>query len=170
MRPRSFAVALATLFASIAYESAPAQAVADQAVIDAARRDLAAAKLEVQQYTQVDFQCRRRELDAAIRVSDEEIRTLRRDLRRYGPFNAFAYGQLPTFQYRNLRLCIAEADARRRLLIEERSNLNRVYNNELALLNLNVAAARARLVELSGGGVIELDVVQADHPLAGQLR
>jgi hypothetical protein len=163
MRPLSLIIALAAIITGFGYESASAQ-VADQAAIDAARRDLAAAKLEVQQVTQLDFQCRRRELNAAIRVSDEEIRTLRRDLRRYGPFHAFAYGQQPTFQYRNLRLCIAEADASRRLLIAERNDLNRAYNNELALLNLNVSEARARLVELSGGGTIELDVVTADRP------
>lgn len=162
MRPASFLIALAAIVAGFGYGSASAQVIADQAAIDAARRDVAAARLEVQQATQLDFQCRRRELDAAIHVSDEEVRTLRRDLRRYGPFHAFAYGQLPTFQYRNLRLCIADADARRRLLIAERNDLNRAYNNEVALLNLNVAAARARLVELSGGGAIELDVVQPE--------
>lgn len=166
MRPASLAIALATFLVAFGYESASAQSVADQAAIDAARRDVAAAKLEAQQITQLDFQCRRRELNAAIRVSDEELRTLRRDLRRYGPFHAFAYGQLPTFQYRNLRLCIADADARRRLLIAERNDLQRAYNNEVALLNLNVAAARARLVELSGGGTIELDVVKGDKEVA----
>ena len=50
--------------------------------------------------------------------------------------------------------------ATRRLLIDERNALARTHSDQLALLNLNVSAARERLVALEGGGVIELDVVR----------
>jgi hypothetical protein len=139
---------------------ANAQRVASDAEIAAARRELAAAKLEAQLYRETEFECARRELNTAIRVSDEEVRTMRRQLKYFGPFNPYAYGQLPAFHFRDAKLCLTEAEARRRLLIDERNNLNRTHATQFALLRLNVEAARARLVELSGGGVIELDVVQ----------
>jgi hypothetical protein len=139
---------------------AAAQSGADPLEISAARRDLAAAKIEARLYWQSECQCQKRELDAAIRVADEEVRTARRAIRRYGPFHAFAYGQQPTIEYRNVHLCLAEASARRRRLIDERNALARTHSDQLALLNLNVSAARERLVALEGGGVIELDVVR----------
>jgi len=160
MRCISFTFAFAiTLVASIAGNSF-AEHDPHQAELAAARRALAAAKIEARHYWQVDYQCERRELNAAIRVADEEVRTMRQQLRAYGPFHAFAYGQQPTCEYRYARLALAEAEARRRLLIDERNDLVRSHADHLALLELKVAEARARVVELEGGGVIELDVAQ----------
>ena len=155
-------------FAAIAFAVAvvlcPGVASADvdsyEAELAAARRDLAAAKIEARLYRHSEFEYARRELNAEIQLSDAEVRTLRREFRRFGPFNAFAYGQQPAWGYRNAKLCLAEAEVRRRLLLEERNNLQRVHVDRLALLELRVADARARLVELEGGGVIELDVVK----------
>lgn len=134
-----------------------AQNSAPEAELAAARRALAAAQIEARQLWQVDYQCALRELNAAIDVADEEVRTMRRQIRSFGPFHPFAYGQQPAFAYRTARLCLAEAEARRRLLIAERNNLARSFSGDLALLELNVSAARARVVELAGGGVVELD-------------
>jgi hypothetical protein len=140
--------------------AASAQSDAVQLELAAARRALEVAKIEARHYWQVELQCQRRELNAAISVADEEVRTMNYALRRFGPFHAFAYGQQPAFEYRNARLCLADAEARRRLLIDERNDLVRSNADHLALLQLNVADARARVVELEGGGVIELDVVE----------
>jgi hypothetical protein len=137
-----------------------AQTDSHQAELAAARRALAVAKIEARHYWQVEYRCERRELDAAIRVADEEVRTMRRQLRTFGPFNPYAHGQQPAFAYRNAKLCLAEAEAGRRLLIDQRNDLARSHADHLALLELNVAEARARVVELAGGGVIELDVAQ----------
>ena len=137
---------------------AAAQTDSRPAELAAARRALAVAKIEARHYWQVEYQCERRELDAAIRVSDEEVRTMRRQLRSFGQFHPFAYGQQPAFAYRNARLCLAEAEAGRRLLIDQRNDLVRAHADHLALLELSVAEARARVVELAGGGVIELEV------------
>ena len=161
MRCKSLLLALSGLAALMAPTVALAQSEASPAELAAARRDLAAAKLEARIYSQEEYRCQKRELNAAIEVADEEVRTMQEQLRRYGPFHAFAYGQQPSFEYRNSRLCLADAQARRRLLIDERNDLVHSYDDRLALLNLNVSAARARLVELSGGGVIELDVVKS---------
>lgn len=159
MRRFLFAIALAIPVVSSSDRPAAAQSGADPLEISAARRELAAAKIEARLYLQTEYQCQKRELDAAIRIADEEVRTARRAIRRYGPFHAFAYGQQPTIEYRNVRLCLAEAEARRRLLIDERNALSRTRSDQLALLNLNVSAARERLVALEGGGMIELDAV-----------
>ncbi len=141
--------------------SAFAQMEASPAEVAAARRALAAAKIEARHVRQVEYQCELRELNAAIEVADEEVRTMRRQLRSYGSFHPFAYGQQPAFAYRNARICLAEAEARYRLLVDKRANLGRAYADKLALSQLDVAAARERLVELEGGGVIELEV---SHP------
>lgn len=158
-RTRIIAIAICW-FAGLVSTAANANDVAYETEVAAARRDLAAAKIEARLYQHAEYECARRELNAEIRLSDAEVRTLRRELRRYGPFNAFAYGQQPAWSYRNAKLCLAEAEIRRRLLIEERNSLHRVHTDQLALLELRVADARARLVELEGGGVIELDVVK----------
>ena len=126
----------------------------------AARRALAAAKIEARLYWQIDYQCQRRELNAAIEFTDEEVQTLRRNLRSFGPFNPFAYGQRASFAVSDARLCLKDAEVRLRSLIDERNNLVRFHSDQLALLELNVAEARDRVVALEGGGVIELDVVQ----------
>jgi hypothetical protein len=159
-RPRIIAIAFCWL-ACLIPTVATANDVAYEAEVAAARRDLAAAKIEARLYEHAEFECARRELNAEIRLSDAELRTLRREFRRYGPFNAFAYGQQPAWGYRNAKLCLAEAEVRRRLLIEERNSLHRVHTDQLALMELRVADARARLVELQGGGMIELDVVKS---------
>lgn len=158
-RPRIAVIAF-SYFACLISSVANANDVAYEGEVAAARRDLAAAKIESRLYQHAEYECARRELNAEIRLSDAELRTLRREFRRYGPFNAFAYGQQPAWGYRNAKLCLAEAEVRRRLLIEERNSLHRVHTDQLALMELRVADARARLVELEGGGVIELDVVQ----------
>jgi len=149
-------VAIATVFPSATL----AQHEASDAEIAAARRELAAAKLEARICRQEEYTAARRELNAEIRVADEEVRTMRRNLKYFGPFNPYAYGQLPAFHYRNARLFLAEADARRRQLIDERNDLSRTFGDKYALHQLKVDAARARLVELEGGGVIELNVVR----------
>jgi len=158
MRPSLPAALVVALAASCI--SANAQQVASHAEIAAARRELAVAKLDAQLYRDTEYDCARRELDAEIRVADEEVRTMRRQLKYFGPFNPYAYGQLPAFHFRNAKLLLAEAESRRRVLIDERNNLHRAHASKFALLQLNIEAARARLVELSGGGVIELDVLQ----------
>ncbi len=155
----TFVLALASLWASCGMVSA--QGDSYQAELAAARRALAVAKIEARHYWQVEYQRERRELNAAISVADAEVRTFRQQLRAYGPFHSFAYGQQPTLAYRDLKLYIANAETRRRLLIDERNNLVRTHTEHLALLELRVADARARVLDLEGGGLIELEVSEA---------
>jgi hypothetical protein len=138
-------------------ETAFAQTDTLKAEIAAARRELIAAKIEARHFWQVEYPRRRRELNAAIEFADAEIRTLRRQFRSYGPFNTFAYGQLPSIAYRDLSLCLKDAEIRHRMLIDERNNLVRFHSDELQLLELRVAEARDRVLALEGGGLIEFE-------------
>ena len=131
-----------------------------QAELAAARRALAVAKIEARHYWQVEYHGERRALNAAIEFSDAEVRQLRRQLRNLGPFHPFAYGQQPSIIYRDLALCLKDAEIRLRALVDERNNLVRFHSDRQALLELNVADARAIVVALEGGGEIELDVLQ----------
>jgi len=140
--------------------SASAQIDPHQAELAAARRALAAAKIEARLYWQIDYQCERRELNAAIELTDAEVQMRRRQLRTFAPFNPFGYGQQSSFALGDARLCLKDAEVRLRALIDERNNLVRFHSDRLALLELNVAAARDRVVALEGGG--EIDVVRPE--------
>lgn len=142
--------------------SAYAQNDPRQAELAAARRALAVAKIEARHYWQVDYQRERRELNAAIEFTDAEVQSLRRQLRTLAPFRPFAYGQEASYGLRDARLCMKDAEIRLRALIEERNNLVRFHSDHLALLELNVAEARALVVALEGGGEIELGVIQPE--------
>src|SRR3990172_7979078 len=145
----SYLISAAIVAVSCAFcGTAHAQVDPYQAELAAARRALAAAKIEARLYWQIDYQCQRRELNAAIEITDAEVQTLRRRLRTFAPFNPFALGQQPSFALRDARLCLKDAEVRLRSLIDERNNLVRFHSDKLALLELNVAAARDRVVAL----------------------
>jgi hypothetical protein len=127
------------------------------AELAAARRALVAAKLEARYYWQVEYPRKRRELNAAIAFTDADVRTLKQRLREYGPFTQFSTGQPLSVTYQDLKLCILDAELRLRALRDERNNLVRFHSDELAMLELNVAEARARVIELEGGEVIEFE-------------
>lgn len=153
--PRYYGLALSSLVLL------PLNAFADVnsigADVAAARRELAAAKIAARQLSQVEYPRHRQELNAAIEIADAEIRSLRRQVRGYAPFHTFAYGQQPTLYYRDLPVCLKEAEVRYRTLVDERNNLARSYSNELQLLELRVAEARDRVRALEGGGLIEFE-------------
>ena len=111
--PSSLALRARTCRRRVSTANPPRRKVeADQAEIAAARRELAAAKIEARLYWQVEYPVS----DARARRGDPTSPTRKSarcdaQLRRYGPFHAFAYGQQPTLDYRNVRLCLAEAEA-----------------------------------------------------------
>jgi hypothetical protein len=155
-----FAILFAAAFSTAG--SAYAQIDLHQAELAAARRALAVAKIEARHYWQVEYQNQRRELNAAIEFTDAEVQTLRQQLRTLAPFRPFAYGQEPWYGLRNARLCLKDAEVRLRALVDERNNLVRFHSDRQALLELNVAEARALVVALEGGGEIALDVIQPE--------
>jgi len=137
-------------------ELARGQEEVDPFELAAARRELAIAKLEARHYWQVEYPRRRRELNAAIELTDLEIRAMKRTLREYDPFNRFYTGQPLFLPAQDLRICIRDAELRLDALRAERNNLVRFHSDEGRLLDLRVAEARQRVVALEGGGYIEL--------------
>jgi hypothetical protein len=135
-----------------------------EAEIACARRELAAAKIEARHYWQVEYPACRRDLNAEIDFADTEVRTLRREIRKYAPFHSWAWGQLPALGYRDLEPCLKDAETRYRSLVDERNNLQRNSSDQLALLNLRVAEARDRVIALEGGGLIEFEPGKVVEP------
>jgi hypothetical protein len=139
---------------------AHAQNSADPAELAAARRELAVAKIEARHYWQVEYPRRRRELNAEITFADAELRAMKRLMREYGPFSLFSTGEPLFLPIQDLKLCILDAELRLRALRDERINLVRFHSEEGQLLDLRVADARARVVALEGGGVIEFQAAE----------
>jgi hypothetical protein len=151
------AAVIAVLVVSIGTSVVWAQVDANSAEMAAARRELAVAKIEANHYWQVEYPRRRRELNAEITFVDAELRAMKELLREYGPFSRFSTGQPLFLPIQDLKLCILDAELRLRALRDERINLVRFHSEEGQLLDLRVADARARLVALEGGGVIEFE-------------
>jgi hypothetical protein len=162
MRSAPLFVALVAAISCSIAGIAHAQVDPQQAELAAARRALAVAKIEARHYWQVEYQNERRELNAAIEITDAEVQSLRRQLRTLAPFRPFAYGQEPWYGLRDARLCLKDAEIRYRALIDQRNNLVRFHSDRQALLELRVAEARALVVALEGGGEIALDVIQPE--------
>jgi multidrug efflux pump subunit AcrA (membrane-fusion protein) len=124
------------------------------------RRDLVIAKAEARYYWQVDYPQQQRNLNAAIELTEAEIRATRLQLRQYEPFDHFSTGQPLYMPIQGMRLCLLEAEQRLENLWQQRNALIRFHSEQGYLLDQRVADIRARLVELEGGEVIEVGAAQ----------
>jgi hypothetical protein len=113
-----------------------------------ARRELQLAKLESRNYLQIEYPRMRRQLDAAITLTDAELRAYNERVRRYRPFDRFSTGSLYQLALQDLRLCILDAELRLRDLRAERNNLHRFRLEEWKTLEMRVDDARARVAEI----------------------
>ena len=86
----------------------------NSAELAAARRELVVAKVDARHYWQVEYPRQRRELNAAITLTDAEVRAMKRLLREYGPFSRFSTGQPLFLPIQDLKLCILDAELRLR--------------------------------------------------------
>jgi hypothetical protein len=114
----------------------------------AARRELALAKLELRHYWQVEYPRQRRHLNAAIELTELEVRNMKRLLRSYDPFDNFITGQPLELTIQELKLCLYEAELRLRDLWAERNALVRFHSDDWRILEMKVQDARMRVVEL----------------------
>jgi hypothetical protein len=114
----------------------------------AARRDLELAKLELRQYWQVDYPRQQRELNAAIEMTELEIRNYQERLRAYQPFTRFSTGQPFLITIQDLQMCLRAAELRLDNLREERNNLIRFHSDNWRLLEMKVFDARLRVATL----------------------
>ncbi len=125
-----------------------------------ARRELEVALIELRHYWQVEYPRQRRHLNAAIELTEAEIRDYKERLRAYRPFDRFSTGQPFLVTLQELKQCLLDAELRLRDLWAERNALVRFHSDQWRLLELNVYDARLRVAEL------EADDMAAAEPLA----
>jgi hypothetical protein len=128
------------------------------AALTHARIELELAKRESRYYWQIEYPRQRRELNAAIELTEAEIHRHKTLLREYRPFHRFSYGNPLTLTIEDLRICLREAELRLNELRHERNNLVRFHSDEARLRDLRVMAARHRMIELQGGAVIAISL------------
>jgi hypothetical protein len=129
-----------------------------------ARRDLELAKIELRHYWQVEYPRQQRHLNAAIELTEREIRDYRARLRAYRPFDRFSTGQPFLITLQELRMCLRDAELRLQDLWAERNALVRFHSDQWRLLEMKAYEARLRVAELEAE--LEADEVQAEEPLA----
>jgi hypothetical protein len=121
-----------------------------------ARCELAAAKAAARYYWQVDYPQRQSDLNAAIELTEMEVKAYKLQFRQYEPFNQFSIGGPLYMPIQQMNICMREAELRLDRLRQQRNALIRFHSDQGYLLDQRVAAARARLIELEGGEVIEI--------------
>lgn len=164
MRFSLIATCLTTATLSFSCHSASAQVIVGdsfEAARAAARQELRIAKLESRHYWQIEYPRERRALRDAIILTEAEIRRLKLLRRDYRSFNKYSLGAPLDFAAGDLNICLLEAEMRLDELRHERNNLVRFHSDQARFLDLRVLEARRHLIELEGGEVIEIGVVEA---------
>jgi hypothetical protein len=145
------AIAISFVITSISY----AQDASEHAARMSARRDLELAKMELRHYWQVEYPRQQRQLNAAIKLTEAEIRAYRERLQAYRPFDRFSLGQPFLVTIQEERLCLRDAELRLRDLWAERNALVRFHSDQWRLLEMNVHDARLRVAELEAEEEVE---------------
>jgi hypothetical protein len=125
----------------------------------AAREELILAKLDLQNYWQVEYPRQRRELNMAIELTQAEIDGNREQQESLRPFTRFSIGEPFPLTVANLRVCGKAAEIRLSNLQAERNALVRFHSDDFRILEMRVQAARQRVAELEAND--ELAVTSA---------
>jgi hypothetical protein len=99
-------------------------------------------------YSQVEYPRQQRELNAAIELTDMEVRDLQARLRAYGPYGHFSGGVPFMVTLQNTRMCLRDAELRLNDLRAERNNLVRFHSDRYRELELRIYEARVRVLQL----------------------
>ena len=142
-----------------------AQEASDYAERMNARHDLELAKMELRHYWQIEYPRQRRHLNAAIELTEAEIRDYRQRLRTYRPFDRFSTGQPFLITLQELRMCLRDAELRLHDLWAQRNALVRFHSDQWRLLEITVHEARLRVAELEA----DAEDVAVEEPLAQRL-
>jgi hypothetical protein len=124
------------------------------------RCQLAEAKAAARYYWQVDYPQQQRDLNAAIELTEAEVKAYKLQLHEYEPFDRFSIGRPLYMPIQDMKICKLEAEYRLDRLRQQRNALIRFHTDRGYLLDQRVAEIRAQLVELEGGEVIEMGPVQ----------
>src|SRR3954464_1396019 len=114
----------------------------------AARQELELAKLDLQNYWQIEYPRQRRELNLAIELTQAEIEGNKEQQESLRPFTRFSLGEPFPLTIANLKVCRKNAELRLNNLQAERNSLIRFHGNDFRILELRVQAARQRVVDL----------------------
>ena len=120
----------------------------------AVRRELELAKMDLRNYWQVDYPRQRRELDAAIEITEAEIRANCEAQQELRPFTRFSLGEPFPLTIQDLQMCRKAAEVRLKNLQVERNALIRFHSDQFRVLEMKVMDARLRLVELEANDVM----------------
>ena len=128
--------------------SASAQNQVSREARIAARQELEFAKLDLQNYWQVEYPRQRRELNAEIELADEQIRSIKEQENILRPSPRFTLDEPFPLSWAELRVCRKAAEIRLNNLLAERSNLIRFRGDQFRILEIRVQAARQHVAEL----------------------
>jgi hypothetical protein len=123
--------------------------------------------MELRHYWQVEYPRQQRHLNAAIELTEAEIRDYKERLRAYRPFDRFSTGQPFLVTLQELRMCLREAELRLRDLWAERNALVRFHSDEWRFLEMKVHEARLRVAALEADDA-EHDAA-VEEPLAQRM-
>jgi hypothetical protein len=147
------AIAFFTIAATCCVGSLPAQQPTLQARI-AARHELELAKIDLRNYWQIEYPRQRRDLNAAIEMTELEIRNYEALEREYRPFTQFTIGAPFPITIQNLEMCHKDAELRLRNLQAERSVLIRFHGERFRVLEMRVQVARQQVADLEANDTI----------------
>ena len=120
----------------------------------AARQELILAKLDLQNYWQVEYPRQRRELNMAIELTQAEIQGNQEQQEALRPFTRFSIGEPFPLTIANLRVCRKAAEIRLNNLQAERNALVRFHSDDFRVLEMRVQAARQRVADLEANDAI----------------
>src|SRR5215203_4956055 len=123
----------------------------------AARQELELAKLDLQNYWQIEYPRQRRELNLAIELTQAEILGYKEQQQSLRPFTRFSIGEPFPLTIANLRVCCKSAELRLNDLQAERNSLVRFHGDQFRILEWRVQAARRRVVELEANDEMAAD-------------
>ena len=148
MRFSAFLVCVVFNVACLPAVIARAQDASIEADRRAARRELELAKMDLRHYWQVEYPRQQRHLNAAIELTNLEIRDLKFRLREYRPYTRFSTGDPFMITIQNTRMCLREAELRLRELWADRNALTRFHSDRWKELEMRVHEARLRIRDL----------------------
>jgi len=145
-----FSPAIWFVAAAAIYSATPvlSQEVATLQARIAARQELALAKLDLQNYWQIEYPRLRREINLAIELTKAEIEGNQEQQESLRPFTRFSIGEPFPLTIANLRVCRTSAELRLNDLEAERNMLIRFRGDQFRILEMRVQAARQRVAEL----------------------
>jgi hypothetical protein len=138
-------------FAIVVFCGATSALAQDQASLQAriaARQELLQAKIDLQNYWQIEYPRQRRELNLAIELTQAEIKGAEEQQEALRPFTRFTIGEPFPLTIANLRVCRKAAELRLNNLQAERNSLIRFHGDDFRILEMRVQAARQRVADL----------------------